>query len=201
MTAVLRTGVLMKLRQFRSCASGVAVIEFAALAPLMLLLALGTFEIGRAVVIHKRFQRAVAMVGDLIARETVLSSTTAANAQAQLDGIMRSGEQVMFPYSKTPLKIGVMQVLASSDTDTTVQWSYKYNGGSASACGATKAQPTSGMVITNNYAIVVEAEYQYTPVLKDILPFVWTNEPFKEVVANATRDICVHWIGNACKAC
>lgn len=201
MPAVKRTGVLMKLRLFRSSGSGVAMIEFAALVPLMVLLAFGTFEVGRSIVIHKRFQRATAMISDLIARETVLSTTTAANAQAQLDGIMRAGEQVMFPFSKTPLKIGVMQVLASSDTDTTVQWSYKYNGGTASACDAAKAQPTSGMVITNNYAIIVEAEYQYTPVLKDILPFVWTDKPFKEVVANATRDICVHWVGNGCKAC
>lgn len=68
------------ISQFRSLlreSSGVAAVEFAFLAPLLMLMTFGTFEITRALIVHKRFQKATAMIGDLVAREQQLGETSA----------------------------------------------------------------------------------------------------------------------------
>jgi Flp pilus assembly protein TadG len=51
------------MRTFLLNSSGVAAVEFALLAPLLMLMTFGTFEITRALIAHKRFQRATAIVG------------------------------------------------------------------------------------------------------------------------------------------
>lgn len=89
------------LQSFLDNRNGVAAIEFAFLCPILMLMTFGTFEMTRAVVVHKRFQRATAMVGDLVAREQQLG-TTPSNAPDAFDGIMRSIGQVMAPYSVSP---------------------------------------------------------------------------------------------------
>ena len=74
-------------RRFGANTAGVAAIEFAYLAPLLLLATFGTFEVARAVLMHKRFQRVSAMIGDLVAREQQIG-TTINEAQAEMAGIL-----------------------------------------------------------------------------------------------------------------
>ncbi len=63
------------VRRFFANSSGVAAVEFAYLAPLLMLMTFGTIEVARALTVHKRFQRATAMVGELIAREESLGAS------------------------------------------------------------------------------------------------------------------------------
>jgi len=104
--------IAQKLEALRRNQSGVAAIEFAMLAPLLMLMTWGTLEIARGVMTHKRFQRVVAMVGDLVAREKQLG-TTSTEAKAELAGIMESAKNVMLPFSTTPLKVAILSVRSS----------------------------------------------------------------------------------------
>jgi Flp pilus assembly protein TadG len=196
-----KTGCLTTMRKFIANTAGVAMIEFAFLAPLLVLMALGTFEVGRSIVVHKRFQRAVAMVGDLVAREQFLG-TTNTEAQAELAGIVRAAEHVMWPYDAAPLKIAVMQIFApqANPDSTTVKWTFQHNAAPVATCGTLKAMPSSGMIVGNTYAILIEAEYQYAPAIKNIIPFNWTSRPFKDTVANAPRNNCVEYASRACSS-
>ncbi|MGQ0457141.1 MAG: TadE/TadG family type IV pilus assembly protein [Hyphomicrobium sp.] len=202
------TGFLMSIRRFVANTAGVAMIEFAALVPLMALMALGTFEVGRSVIVHKRFQRAVAMVGDLIAREQFLDNqnSTAKTPEQEtldnLDGIMDAAEQVMWPYDTAPLKIGVMQIFApaANPNNTSIVWRYQHHSMSIPTCGSNKSMPATGMIVGNSYAILVEAEYKYTSVLKNFMPYDFSNKPFKDTVANSPRNNCVQYASRACNA-
>jgi Flp pilus assembly protein TadG len=169
-----------RFRIFGRDASGVAAVEFALLAPLLMLMTFGTVEITRAVIVHKRFQRAASMVGDLVTRESQLwsadeadASVTTADAKATLAGIMGSITHVMTPYSSSSLTVRVYQVWASlSDpTQTKIEWSYQYPTGGTTGCGDLKTVD-QGVLVGNGRAVFVEATYSYTPILSNLLPNV-----------------------------
>ncbi len=192
-------------RRFVSNAKGVAMIEFAAILPLVLLMALGTFEVGRSVVVHKRFQRAVAMVGDLVTREKFIG-TDAEQAGRELDGMVLAAKHVMWPYETEPLKIAVMQIYsppAPNSDQTTVAWSHGETSETPKVCGELKAMPSAGMIGAGGYAILVEGEYEYKPVIKNILPVDWTTERFRDEVVNSPRQSNCIAYGHAtkCKTC
>jgi Flp pilus assembly protein TadG len=163
-----------RIRNFLADWSGVAAVEFAYLAPLLMLMTFGTFEMARALIVQKRFQRAASMVADLVARQdqTDPLGATASAARSTLSGIMISAQHVMQPYSSTPLTLNIYQLWASPTdaTQTKIEWAYQYPTNASTGCGNLKSMPASGMLATNGRAIVVEATYQYTPLLTNIIP-------------------------------
>jgi Flp pilus assembly protein TadG len=181
---------------------GAAAIEFAYIAPVLLLMLLATIEIGRAINIDREFDTATAMAGDLVAREEYLGTSTS-DAQNNLDGMMKSIAHIMEPYDSSTLKLGIFQVRASSTdaTDTKVDWSYSYNGGSA----PTKCQAytlPAGLIDKGGSAIVVEGSYLYKPLFAGFVPglsgnITWTDKSFHSPRINS----CVDYVkpsGNAC---
>lgn len=178
---------------------GVAAIEFAYIAPLMLLAMIGTLEAARAVAIHKRFQRATDMVADLVAREKAIGTNTT-EATAALDGMMKSIAHVMKPYSATVLKLGIVAVRAKSNdaSNTRVEWSYAHSGYTVPAKCATYAMPATGMLSNGGAAIVVESSYTYSPMLANIIPGFKTNMTWTDKVSYSPRNSCVDYAGTNC---
>lgn len=176
-------------KRFVDDAKGVAAIEFAYLVPILMLMTFGTFEVSRALIMHKRFQRATAMVGDLVAREQQLGDNWT-ESQAALDGILRAAEQVMAPYSSTALSMGIYQLRADSNDppDTTVEWSYSYNGMSVTACPSPKDMPADGMISSNNAAVLVESSYQYTPFLLNLPAAIMSAASWSDSMVFSPRD-------------
>lgn len=172
--------------------SGVAAVEFAYLAPLLMLMTFGTFEMARALIVQKRFQRAASMVGDLVTREDqdVPLGATASAARSTLSGMMISAQHVMQPYSSTPLTINVYQLWASptDKTQTKIEWAYKYPTNTSSGCGNLKSMPASGMLATNGRAVVIEATYQYTPLLTNIIPGLVHQMSWSDTMAFLPRN-------------
>lgn len=186
-----------RLRFFWKDRSGIAAVEFGLLVPLLLVMTFGTLEISRALIVHKRFQRATSMVGDLVTREKQLwaedkdsSDVTTADAKATLEGIMQSIVHAMQPYSATPLQLKVYQVWASmSDpTQTKVEWTYQYPGGATVGCGDKKVVD-AGVLPANGRAIFVEAQYQYTPLMQNLLPSVIRQVTWKDTMVMTPRDV------------
>jgi len=190
MPRILSTlAVKLGLQRFARGNAGIAAVEFAYLAPLLMLITFGTFEMTRALIVYKRFQRATAMVGDLVAREQQLGSTRS-QAVSALDGIMRSMANVMAPYSVTPLKLVITQLRASSSdaTQTKIEWNYGYQTTPTQSCGAQKTMPRPNMVTAGNAAIVVEATYKYTPLLTNIIPGLVHQMSWSDTMTLAPRN-------------
>lgn len=183
MILTIRRAMSGKIRSFAIATGGVALIEFALIVPILMLMTFGTLEIGRAIVVHKRFQRATAMVGDLVARETKVT-------QQDLNGIIQAANHVMWPYDTAPLKIAIhsIDIQNNNSPNGTVLWAFAHNGKSTSACGGQKALPSTGMVTAGNTGIMVESEYLYKPMLKDLVPGISTERTFTDTVVNAPRD-------------
>ncbi|MFA5955324.1 TadE/TadG family type IV pilus assembly protein [Hyphomicrobium sp.] len=178
------SSIAARFRIFRTDVAGVAAIEFAFLVPVLLVMTFGTIEMSRAVIVHKRFQRATAMVGDLVSREKdlwpedkAIASVTTADAKSALAGIMLSAEHVLDPYSVDTLQIRVYQAWAnvSTPTQAKIEWSYEYTFHTKSAatvgCGD-KITLDQDVLSGNGRAIVVEGTYTYTPILVNLLPSI-----------------------------
>jgi Flp pilus assembly protein TadG len=185
------------LRVWRSI-DGVAATEFAFLAPLLVLLYLGTVEVSRAINIDRQFNIATAMTADLVAREEELGATEA-ESNATLDGILQSVGHAMHPYDPSTLKLSIISVKASTEdaSDTKVEWSYSHNGYSAPPkCSSYPLPPD--VVAEGESVIVVESSYTFKPLFTDIVPgfngqMTWTDKSF-----HSPRNSCVDYAGNQC---
>jgi Flp pilus assembly protein TadG len=188
---------LRRIRQFRRDATGVAAIEFALLAPILILMTFATIELSRALMVHKRFQRAASMVGDLVTREKQLwpateadASVTTADSKATLAGIMKSVSHALQPYSSTPLTLRVYQVWANltDPTKTKIEWSYQYPSAATVGCGTAKTVAT-GVLVGNGRAVFVEAQYTYTPFSTTLLPTIIRQMTWSDTMVMAPRDV------------
>lgn len=180
---------------------GAAAVEFAFLAPLLLLMLLATIEIGRAVHIDRQFTSATATAGDLVAREEYLGDTTAA-ADSNLDSMMLSIKHIMQPYDSSSLKLGVFSVRASTKdaNDTRVEWSYSFNGMNVPSKCQTYALPTN-LVGKGESVIVVDSSIVFKPLFGDYVPGItgdmtWTGKSY-----HTPRNSCVDYVkGNNCSS-
>jgi Flp pilus assembly protein TadG len=193
-----RCGVLARLwRQ----SHGTAAMEFAFLAPLLMLMLLGSIEIGRAVDMNRRFSMVTASLGDLVAREEWLG-TTSSNASANLDSMMDAIERMMDPYDSTSLKLGVFQVRASPDdaSDTRVDWSYSHNGQTVPA-KCDKYTLPAGVVEKGGSVIVVESGYVYHPLFGDFVPGITGDMNWTDKSLHSPRNSCVDYVeGDNCSS-
>jgi Flp pilus assembly protein TadG len=186
--SVLNKKIKSYIRAFAFDIAGVAAVEFAFLAPVLMLMTFGTFEVSRALMAHKRFQRATAMVGDLVSRESQIGSTPG-EASSTLDGMMISAEHVMEPFSSAPLQIAITQLRASSsDANVTkVEWSWSYHNQPITDCGDIKSMPDKNMISKGDAAIVVEATYTYTPLLANIVPDITRSMVWSDTMTYSPR--------------
>lgn len=184
----LKLQAISRMRAFLFESSGVAAVEFAFIAPLLMLMTFGTFEISRALMVNKRFQRATAMIGDLVAREKQIGSSPT-DASTTLGGMLVSAEHVMEPFSATPLQIAITQLRASSTdaTVTKVEWAWSYHSAEISNCGVVKSMPDQNMISKGDAAILVEAKYTYTPLLANIVPGIAQSMTWSDTMTFAPR--------------
>lgn len=189
-----QSGLSRLISRFRSLLwdrSGIAAVEFAVLAPVLMLMTFGTFEITRALIVHKRFQKAASMIGDLVAREQQLGSTST-EAKNQLNSIMVAAVQAMAPYSSSSMQMGIYQFRANSAdaTKSRIEWSYAYNSMIIQPCSLTYTSNTlvpANLLSKGDAAIIIDAKYQYSPLLKNLLPAVIKNMTWTDTVTFAPR--------------
>lgn len=201
MSLTFRQRIKLRLSVFKDNCQGVAAIEFAYLLPLLMMMTYGVVELSRAVMMHKRFQRAVALVGDLVAREEEIG-TDATTATAEMNGMMKAAEHVMTPYSTTTLKMGVTAIKSPAPpgvaSNTTVAWSFPYHSYPVAAKNASKSMPAANMITAGNAAILVEAEYMYSPILTNLVPGFKMSYKWTDKIAHAPRGRCPKYGGADC---
>ncbi|MBZ0211589.1 MAG: pilus assembly protein [Hyphomicrobium sp.] len=185
--------------RFGRDAHGGAAIEFGILAPLLLLMLLGTIEIGRAVNTDRHFTSAVATAGDLVAREEFLG-TSDSGATANLNSMMDSIKHLMQPYDASSLKLGIYSVQASTTdaSQTKVVWRYSYNGMDVPAECTSYALPPN-LVGKGGSVIVVEAEYKYKSLFGSYVPGFSDTMDWSDKSYHSPRNSCVDYVeGDNC---
>lgn len=135
---------------------GVSAIEFAMIAPILILLYVGIAEIGNALTIYRRTSTVASTAADLTAQVKTVSTS-------DLQDIVGASSSILTPYSTTPLKIVLSSVVADQNNNGKVAWS-QASKGSARGTNSAYAVP-AGLTEPNSSVIVAEITYAFTPLV------------------------------------
>ncbi|MGZ8363502.1 MAG: TadE/TadG family type IV pilus assembly protein [Caulobacteraceae bacterium] len=139
---------------------GMSAVEFALIAPLMMLLYAGLVELCQALIAERKSSHVASAVGDLVAQAEVVST-------GDLSDIFDIGRTIISPYDTAPLKLRVTSVTADITNTPKVDWS-RGSGLTALTKGATVALP---MTLTSGESVVMsEANYSYQSPMAYVIP-------------------------------
>ena len=159
---------------------GVSAIEFAIVAPLLVIAYLGIAELCNAMLAQNRAQHAASTIGDLVAQNSTITN-------AQITDIFSVAGTIMSPLPTNTLKMAVTSVVADANGATTVGWSQGYGGMGTPAQGSAITTPT-GIVAASGSVIRAEVQYTYSPPLPLINK---TGYTFDQVFYLAPRQTTV----------
>lgn len=160
-------GVLSGIRSHlaRLCRDrkGVAAIEFAFVAPVLLVTYFMTMEVSQGLEVSKKTGRIAIIVGDLVTQQQSLN-------KADLDAIMRIGEAVIQPYnrSKPSVYVTAIEITNEDSPKAKVAWSRKMVNGAASThlpVGTIVTTVPDTLMIKGSFLIRAESSLEYTPVV------------------------------------
>lgn len=194
-TSMGKTATMAKVlaRRLLGDVRGVAAVEFGYIAPVLLIMLIGTIEASRAISMDRRFGLVTSMVADLVAREKTMTS-------ADLTAIYNIVGHIMTPWDSSTLKIAVIPVKASP-TDETITKVYPATTNRPSFHGATQPAKcasyslTAGLVAKGASVIVVETSYNFTPLLTGSMfpAATWTDKAIL-----SPRHSCVDFDSDNC---
>lgn len=147
---------LRRMSCFVRDSNGVSAIEFAMIAPALILLYVGAVELGTGLTVYRRTSQVAATAADLTAQVKTVTKSDIADIEA-------ASSSILTPYSTTPLKIVLSSVVADSNNRGKVDWSCASTG-SARASGSYYPVPT-GLTEADSSVIVAEVTYSYTGLL------------------------------------
>jgi Flp pilus assembly protein TadG len=162
--AIARGGFLRRLIGDRK---GVAAVEFALIAPVLLTLYFVTMEVAQAIETNKKISRVASMVADLVTQQQSIN-------RQEIDAIMTIGETILVPYNRSQPVIDITAIEVTDDNNprAEVMWSRRLsNGGTGigSPVGSTAQIPES-LRIPGSFLIRVSGQLNYRPVIS------WTAE-------------------------
>ena len=138
---------------------GVAALEFALIAPLLILLFFGMTELTSAIIAGRHTNHASSAMGDLVAQCSNIND-------GDLTNIFSASSDIMSPLSTTTMNQRVTSVVATdSSGDTQVQWSQPTSQPSFASTyqpGSSVTIPANLVVNKGDTVIMSEVSYAFT---------------------------------------
>ncbi len=126
------------------------------IVPALLLIYVGTAEIGNALTIYRRTSQVASTAADLTAQ---VRSVT----KSDIQDIQAAAGSILTPYATAPLKIVLTSVVADDKNKTKVDWSCANKGG-AHAKDSSFTLP-AGLTEAESSVLVAEVTYSFTPLM------------------------------------
>jgi Flp pilus assembly protein TadG len=160
------------IARFRDNARGVAVVEFALVVPLLLLLYFGSIEASSLYTVDRRVTVISGAIGDLIARWDP-GAGAGTIPQTTFDNYFTAANVIMTPYSTTGLEQVVSLIHITPTGVTKVLWSKASAGATARTTGSSYPlaattqmnQMARATTATGGWLVASETVYPYKPVL------------------------------------
>ena len=153
--------LLSRLRAARRDQRGAAALEFALVAPVMLVMFVGLVEVGQVIVAGRRTGHVASALADLVGQNTTMDDI-------RMTDIFAAGTQMIKPMSSTNLKTKVTQVSLRSDGTIKVDWS-KAQGLTAETKNAIYPLPANLVVNTGEAAIIGTAQYTLVQISHQVI--------------------------------
>jgi Flp pilus assembly protein TadG len=153
------------IKRFRSDNRGVSAVEFALIAPVMLSLYLGSFEVSQAIAIDRLVKLTSSTVTNLVSQYTSISATS------DMPDILQASAQVLAPNSNANAAVVVTCLSIDGTGRATVSWSQALNG-SPRTTGQVVTLPAA-MDIPNTQLVMGETALPYTSPIQFLPLGVW----------------------------
>jgi Flp pilus assembly protein TadG len=151
--------MISRIKQFWRDEEGVAALEVAMLLPVVMILLLGTIDIGNAIVIHKKVMTAASITADLMARGSSVED-------AEVDDAWAASRMAIDPYNRALLGLDIASIqFVGSGAVPTVMWRETFNM-QPNPNAITRA---TGLGVQGEGVLVVTARYVYTPVFTSMI--------------------------------
>lgn len=141
-------------RRFSTDRRGNASVEFAFIAPVLLIFYFGVVEISLLLTADRKITAVAAAVGDLIAQ-------TDETDAAEVNAIFDVAAAIMQPLASNAVEVRVTSLAMSLNGDVGVTWSRARNTPPL-ACNATVNVP-AGVLTPGQSVIITEVSYTYAP--------------------------------------
>jgi len=144
--------MLRNWARFPDARGGLAAVEFALIAPVMLVTFFGLLELSMALSCNTRVNNMASTAADLVAQETAVSSSDTAN-------VFGAATAILYPYATSGAKLVVSSLVDDGHGGAKVAWSDAQNGAPRTA-GSSVSVP-SGLIVSGSGGSVILAEITY----------------------------------------
>lgn len=143
-----------------SCNRGVAATEFALVAPVLILLFVGSFQMADAIAASRKVTTTARALADLTSQYTSVSGMT-------VDTILRASQQVMQPYSSKDGTFTLTVVSTGNGGASKVAWSKKLVNEVTSTAYEKESKFTLPVSAANpgTSVVVADVTYIYKPII------------------------------------
>jgi Flp pilus assembly protein TadG len=195
----MRLFALLRMIRYRAGSlrrddSGIAAIEFAMLAPLLLLMLFGITDVANYFAVDRKTSQIAQMVSDLTSRYTTVQESDVTN-------FFTIAGAMITPYDKNQLKTTIHQVYLDPNTKTAkVVWSRGSVPLSKNAAYSVPAaligKDASGNWQPNQYLIVGDVAYNYVPTVGWVLSKAGVSST--EKAFTKPRQMTCVMLGSSC---
>lgn len=163
-----------RLRRFARDKSGLAALEFALIAPMMLFLLFGSVELTNALNTAKRVENVSASLADVVSRDTAVTDE-------ELEDLWGAIEPLMFPDTAVGVRARITSITIESEDEARVVWSEGHGGMAPRAEDSLVTLPDD-MMAPGRSVILAEVTYRYDPVID----FVFGDNGLHELLDGET---------------
>lgn len=158
------------IRRLAGDESGVSAVEFALIAPVMLLFYAGMVDLCQGYMALKRTSHAASAVADLVSQSRTIT-------KADINSIFEVGPAIMAPFASTSMEQRISSVTRVSANKYTLNWSRSWtpDGGAGTKMNkplviAAAGIPADMFPADGDSIIVAEAYYKYSSPFQQFLP-------------------------------
>jgi TadE-like protein. len=160
MSAIRRS--VLRLRRDRR---GVGAVEFALIAPVLIVLYIGSLEISVAMSVNKKIARAASTVADLVTQQTTVNKDF-------LLSMVDVAKSVITPFKADGLKVRVIGIKIDGAGKPKVAWSWDETNKPVYAVGSDISIPAE-LVLNDSFLVRTDVAMDYQmlmilPALKDV---------------------------------
>lgn len=154
------TSLIVELRSRLGCfarhSGGISAVEFALVLPFMLLMYIGSVELGNGLALQFKVTETARTVSDLASQYVAIQASDMSN-------ILGASSTIVAPFPPANMVVTVSEVTTNGSGQGTVAWSCSLNG-TGRTVGSAVTLPAD-LQTANISLILGEVSYPYTPQL------------------------------------
>jgi Flp pilus assembly protein TadG len=152
------TSIIARLKRLRRDERGVSAVEFAFIAPVMILFYFGLAEATQVMMAERKTIRTASAVGDILAQTAEVKVTGAGG----IDDVFDMAETLMTPFpAGTQLKVCVASITKSAAGALSVTWSRAKNAAPCPGVGPTTEPVPAGLIANGESVVMSKVTYVY----------------------------------------